>query len=578
MKRIAILALILFPLPLFAQPTLLPPAHPVYDFLDRMETLGLLDHPLLGSKPVPRARIAELLDELHQKVSLAQGVRQKGAFGLSRVDRRTLEALRWEFARDAQNNNGLSAPAPHPEGDSRLSRLNQGMHQRGWFTKTFYRNGLNFYSYKSSDFDGYFDPRGLARIIRPEVGDPIIMTGVGLRMRASLYRRLGIFFDFLDTTERGRGPYTSRSQLYQDHVGYVGGLVGEDAANYDLTEFDLALGGHFWELHAAKLPLRWGPGRSGQLLISDWPSSFHQAQFNLNLGSRFRLTYVFGSLKTNPEMEILDTLYTAFGETRTVEAQKYIAAHRLEWNPHRRWRFGFAESVVFGERDPELAYLIPINFFHSAQHELGDEDNSTISLDAAWIPHSGWKLYGELLIDDMSLGKLGSDYYGNKLGWLGGATWVQPLGMQDFDLTLEMAQLRPFVYTQEAPINTYQHWTAPLGYRYGPNSEVLFAELRYRPHRRMLLEASWTQVRHGANPPSADSINYGGDLNWPHGSDMSDDAKFLGGLLETSQEVEIGGSYEVLENLYLWSKGRWNDFDGESAWEMEVGFGLNSQI
>jgi hypothetical protein len=587
--------LILLPLSLSAQPTLLPPAHPVYDFLDRMETLGLLDHPLLGSKPVPRERIASLLDEVYEKTSNMQGVIQAEAFRLSRVDREALEFFRWEFSMGGERRwhvignshvvDTFRVRDPYiikvfdqfetgtlRVSNSRWSRINNWMYERDWFTQAFYRNGLNFYSYESDDIDGYFDPRGSARIIQQEEGDPIVITAVGIRMRASLYRRLGILFDFLDTTERGRAPYSSRSQLYSDHVGYVGGLADEEAANYDLTEFDLAIGGKYWELHAAKLPLRWGPGRSGQLLLSDWPTSFHQAQLNLNLGSRLRLTYLFGSLKTNPESEILDTLYTAFGDLRTIEAQKYIAAHRLEWNPHRRWRFAFSEAVVFGERSPELAYLIPINFFHSAQHDLGDEDNSLMCFDASWIPHAGWKLYGQFLIDDMTIGKLGSDYYGNKLAWLGGLSWVQPLGLENFDLTLEMAQQRPFVYTQDAPINTYQHWTAPLGFRYGPNSEVLFADLRYGPHRRVLLEASWTHLRHGAN---SDSVNYGGDINRPHESGMSEDAKFLGGILEKSQEVEIGGSYEILENLHLWSKGRWKDFDGEDSWEVEVGFGLN---
>lgn len=573
MRRFIIIALILLPLPLLAQPTLLPPTHPAYDFLDRMETLGLLDHPLLGSKPVPRERIAELLDEVWEKSAAIPGVTQTGGFRLSRVDRRTLEALRWEFARDAQRAGRQSPPAPHPEGRSRLGRLNDWMTQKGWFTGTFYRNGLNFFSHENADFDAYFDPRGSARIIRQE-GDsnPILITAVGIRMRSRIYDKVGVYFDFLDTTERGRGPYSSRSQLYEDRVGYVGGLDVEDAANYDLTEFDLAIGGKYWELHAAKLPLRWGPGRSGQLLLSEWATSFHQVQFNLNLGSRLRLTYVFGTLKTNPDHEVKDTLYTIAGGERTIEATKFIAAHRLEWNPHRRWRFAFAEAVIFGERDPELAYLIPINFFHSAQRDLGDEDNSLLSLSAAWIPYPRWKIYSELLIDDITFGKLGSDFYGNKLGWLGGFSWVEPLGFANLDATLEMAQLRPFVYTHRYPVNVYTNWTASLGYRYPPNSQVIFADLRYRPHRRMTLEASWTKLLHGAN---SDSLNAGGDINLPHESGQSEDAPFLGGVLEKTHRIELSGLYEALENLYLWGKGSWIRMAEEDSWEVEVGFRLN---
>lgn len=571
---IYLLVIFLLPLPLLAQPTLLPPAHPAYDFLDRMETLGLLDHPLLGSKPVPRERIAELLDEVLAKTSAYPALPQKGAWRLSRVDRLTLEALRWEFAREAQRSGRPSPPAPHPEGRSRLGRLHDWMEEKDWFTKDFYRNGLNLYSYESPEIDAYVDPRGSARVIRQKrPTDPIVITAVGIRVRSNLYDRLGIYFDFLDITERGRGPYTSRSQLYQDREGFVGGLDRSDAANYDLTEFDLAIGGKWWELHAAKLPLRWGPGRSGQLLLSDWATSFHQAQFDLNLGSRLRLTYVFGTLKTNPYHELNDTLYTNAGYDRTIEANKFIAAHRLEWDPQARLRLAFAEAVIFGERNPELAYLIPINLFYSAQHDLGDKDNMLLSFDAAWIPHLRWKLYGELLIDDITFGKLGSDFYGNKLGWLGGLSWVEPIGLANVDATLEMARLRSFVYSHQFPINVYTHWAAPLGYRYPPNSEVLCADVRYRPHRRVSLEASWTKLLHGANPDSLHNV--GGDINQPHAHGSSENAPFLAGLLEKSHRIELGATYEALENLYLWGKGSWIRMDDEDSWEWEVGFRLN---
>jgi hypothetical protein len=255
-----------------------------------------------------------------------------------------------------------------------------------------------------------------------------------------------------------------------------------------------------------------------------------------------------------------------------VETEKYIAAHRLEWDPHPRLRFGLAEAVVFGDRDPELAYLIPINVFYSAQHDLGDEDNTLISFDAAWIAHPGYKLYGEFLIDDITFGKLGSDYFGNKLGWLGGIFAVEPLGFENLDVTLEMAQLRPFIYTHQYHVNVYKHYTAPLGYRYPPNSQTLFASLRYRPHRRVALEAAFTNLRHGAN---RDDLNAGGDINAPHLYGASDDAPFLDGDLQKTNRFDLEADYEALIGLYLFARGAWTDFVGDESWEFEVGFRLN---
>ncbi len=572
------LLLLLLPLPLLAQPVLLPPDHPAYAFLERMETLGLLDHPLLGSQPVPRGRIAELLAEVHNKTAMQPGMSQSGQLKLSRVDRQTLAALRWEFSRDAERVGSSISPAPHPDERSRLGQISYWMTNKGYFLGDFYRNGLNFYSVESSDVDLYFDPRGAARLIRQESDEQLIaITAVGISARGYVNGKLGFQFNFLDNTERGREPYLGRAQLFRDNIGYVGGLNSGEAAYYDVTEFDLAFGGKFiprgassWDLHAVKMPLRWGPGQSGQLLLSDWGPSFQQIQLGLTLGSRLRLVYLFGSLKTYPELN--DTLYASAGYFRTIERSKYIAAHRLEWDPHARLRFAFSEAVIFGERDPELAYLIPLNFFHSAQHDLGDEDNSILALDAAWIPYSRWKFYGQLLIDDITFPKLGTDYYGNKLGWLGGLSWMQPLGLQNFDAALEIAQLRPFIYSHQYPVNVYQNWTSPLGYRYPPNSETVFAALRFRPHRRVQFEASGTRLLHGAN---TDSLNAGGDLTLPLPLGAAESAPFLGGLLEKTTRLELSGSYEALEHLYLWGKGSWMEQASEDLWEMEVGFRLN---
>ncbi len=571
--RKLILLIIFLPLPLLAQSPFLPLSHPAYDFLDRMETLGLLDHSLLGSKPITRARVAKLLEEVRERTAPQADFMRRGRPSLSQVDRDLLATLRWEFAHDAQRAGMDTPPADHPQGRSRWGKLNDDMTRKGWFTQSFYRNGLNFYSFESHDFDAYADPRGSARVIQPKgASQPFLITAVGVRLRGYISDKVGLYFDYADNTEQGRGPYDFRSQLYDDQrVGYVGELgEGRSSASYDVTEFDLAVGGKWWELHAAKTPLRWGWGKSGQLLLSDWGTSFHQVQFNLNLGATLRLVYVFGSLKSYPELN--DTLYSNSGSYRTLEWSKYIAAHRLEWDPHPRLRLAFAEAVVFGQRHPELAYLIPINLFQSAQHDLGDEDNTLMSFDAAWIFTPRWKAYGELLIDDVTFGKLGSDFYGNKIGWLAGLTGVQPFGLKNFDATVEMAQLRPFVYTQDDPINVYQHWNAPLGYRYPPNSRTLFTQWRFRPHRRVQLEADYTYLLHGANTAT---LNAGGDLTQSWLAGASEDAPFLGGDLQESHRAELGGTYEVLENLYLWSKGSWIRFDGEDSWELEVGFRLN---
>ncbi len=573
-RRISIwIALILFSVapPLPAQSTLQPTEHPVYDFLDRMDVLGMLNSPLQGSKPLTRCEIASLLEE-----ALLRAMMQPQK--LSRVDLELLSRYRAEFLRDGKRNRSEISPALESGGRTRWGRISIWMEKKRWFTGSLYRNGWDLYSYESDAFDASVNPRGSARIIRlNEEEKTIVITAVGVQMRGYAGKHLGILFDFLDTSERGRGPYYDRSQLYQENVGYVGGLDSSDVANYDAATLDFTVGGKLsqnaasaWELHLAKMPLRWGAGRSGQLLLSDQGPGFHQVQFGLKLLSRLRLVYIFGVLQTYPEWN--DTLYVSAGYTRTIERSKYLTAHRLEWDPHPRWRFAFSESVIFGERGVELAYLIPVNYFHAAQHDLGDEDNALLSLEAEWIPRFQCKLYGQLLIDDITFEKLGSDYYGNKLGWLGGFFWAQPLGAKNFDAVVEMAQLRPFVYSHQYPVNVYKHWNAPLGYRHPPNSTTLYAQLRFRPHHRLEWSGSWIRLIHGTNTASS---NVGGDINQPHAIGMSEDAPFLAGERITSDLLDGTLRYEALERFYVWGRC---GFRWENSWndlELEIGFRLN---
>jgi hypothetical protein len=564
-KILALAALFALALSVSAQSTLQPLDHPVYNFLDRMEALGLVDHSLLGSKPVTRLHIAILLDEVQAKRATDPSL-------LSPVDTHTLAAFRWEFHRDLVREGKTTPDAPYPDGRSRFGRFNDWMHDRGLFTDVFYGDGLHFYSYETDAFDAYVDPYGSSRLIRQKGDDrSIVITAAGLRLRAHLPHGVGIYFDFQDYVEQGRGPYWSRMQLYQDRYGFVGAPKGSSSINYDVANFDLALGGSFWELHAAKMPLRWGPGRSGQFLLSDWGTSFHQFQAAFNLGRQIRFVYVFGSL-SNFE-EIADTLYMSAGYYRLIRAQKYIAAHRLEWDLHPRLNIAFSEAVVFGERPPRLPYLIPVNFFYSAQHDQQDEDNTLMCFDLSWLPYRHWRLYGQLLIDDMTFGKVFSDYYGNKVGYLAGANNVQPFGLKNFDATLEYVHLRPYIYTHHYPVNAYSHWDAPLGYRYPPNSQVVFGEIRFRPHRRVNLAASLTHLMHGAN---TDSVNAGGSIFMPFVRDSQESAPFLGGKLERSDVYGLEGTFEVLENLYLWGRSSYlTSNNQDNLWEWEVGFRLN---
>jgi hypothetical protein len=65
-KIILVISLLILVTPLFAgNPVSVPIHHEIYHFLDRIETLGILDNILDGVKPFDREHVAELLVEIN---------------------------------------------------------------------------------------------------------------------------------------------------------------------------------------------------------------------------------------------------------------------------------------------------------------------------------------------------------------------------------------------------------------------------------------------------------------------------------------------------------------------------------
>ena len=75
--------------------------------------------------------------------------------------------------------------------------------------------------------------------------------------------------------------------------------------------------------------------------------------------------------------------YTQVGQ-KVPELNRYIAAHRLNWDLTDRLSIGASEAVVYGVRSIDLMYLLPFAPFLSLQQYLGDYDNIQWELDIHW--------------------------------------------------------------------------------------------------------------------------------------------------------------------------------------------------
>jgi len=519
--------------------------HPVYLFLERMENQGMTTFHG-SSKPLTRTEIITCLNLIDtEKLSLRE----------KKLLNRYLQELNSVYLANPQN----------PGSNIYCVR------NIIWEKAPFYRDGYNLYRYQRENFYAAANPILYYDFVTDSTGEMITRRTNGLNLIAAFSDKIGFSFDFRDNLETGRGPYGfgDRDKLYSDNAGYIS-LNMQEVVYYDFTRAVIAASWKNLHLQFGRNDFAWGPGHSGHLMLSNNPPPFDYLALGYSRENLFRFTFIAGKINPYPEIySAVDT--TEYGWTRRIRASKYISLHRLEIYPLKSVELGFAESVVYGERPMEPAYLNPLNLYYSAQHNLGDMDNVAWSGDCKFRFLPGLQLYGELFIDDMRTDELGSDYIGNKFAYLTGVYITNPLKLSDIDLWVEYAHLDPFVYTHFYPINTYKNWNSSLGYWLPPNSDALLIDIVWQPLYTVKTGVSAEIARHGENTAE---INAGGNIDTPPDYEQKT-APFLAGHLIYTNLFQLLCRWEPWEDYSLTGRIKWRKFTSGEQLEWQLTWGVN---
>jgi len=530
---------------LTAQSVNVPLSYSVYDFIERFEAKGALKNVLNGTKPLSRKKTALIIKCIREK--------QESGYALSRVELDKLIYYEQEFREELED---LDSSYEIPE-----IRLPSGINNL--ITKIpggIYQNGRNFLTYRYKDFSFFLDPilnqdNTVNDIDTLAAKDEVYRYSSGFHIRGSIGRRLGFYLDVRNTKEWGSRDYPKGTNYTSPGYGWV--------KNYGEHQFhDETIAYVVFKLAPLEFEFgkdfnRWGPGYRGTLLLSGNAASYDLVKLKYE-SDKFSYVSFLGSLTSFPRL--IESITGTEDNPKIKYAEKYIAAHRLEINLIRGVDIGLHEAVIFGQRDIEMAYLNPVMFLRSAEHYLGDQDNALMGADLELYLVDGWKWYAEMLIDDIFTKKLGTDWIGNKLGFMFGSLWTDPFGFGDSSIRVEYSRIRPFVYSHRYPINVYAHFSTGLGHQNGPNTDEWFIRAEHDASRRLKLSAEFSFLRHGANPPG---VNVGGDINLPHrGGIDPDEVGFLEGDVEETTSFKFNFSYEVFRNLFI--MGNLNLCSGEN--------------
>ena len=526
-----------------------PVDHRVYDFLERMENMYFTSGLRMATKPVTRTRIATMLEGM-----------KGNADHMSPVDREEYQLLMAEFINDLPDHRSIDSDDKEP-----LPYI------PGFLKSYLYRNRRNMLSTVDRGYLLYLDPIVVrsGRFSSAGGEDKRVYTaGNGFLIWGSVGDHVGFHVDIRDSKEWGTRDYPELKQSTTPGRGYVS--FKGDRAEFDETQAHIAYTNGPFVLSYGSDRLEWGHGASGTLAMSSYAAPFDMFRLESEFW-RMRFVFFTGEIEQFPPIAKFYYYNPANAPDDSVTVKKYMTGHRVEIDVTERVSIGFHETVIYGGRW-DASYINPLTFLTGSEHWNGDHDNVAMGLDFRAFVHRAHSVYGELFIDDISMSKLGTDWYGNKLAWQLGTYLVEPFGLLDVDARMEYTRLQPWVYTHKFPINGYHHYGDPLGYYTGPNSDALMVELRKRLTRKLHTSFRFDYLRKGLNP---DGMNIGGDHMLGHAEGDPKDAGFLDGEAVDTSLFNLSVSYELFWQCLLHMGYTYERQEDDANNLYTVSFGLN---
>jgi hypothetical protein len=510
--------------------------HWAYDIVERFAVAGYVDGYALNTRPYTRSDFVNIILQVD---SLANS-----GFPISDRDRDLLDKLKTEFEFD-------------------LNDLGEWPEVR--------RAQYHLLSWYGSDYRWVLDPvaRAAGFYTSTDKPDKDWLTNtstVGIVSRGYFKDDIDFYFYFRDTRIGRKDDFTSKQEVNIEDEGISSVTLEGNNASYDRTYASLSARLKWLDARICRYKIEWGPSPGGGLLLSDYAVPFDMLMLQYP-GKRVRATFIAGSLMTD-EVDSALSYQTPAGYRENYK-KKYLAAHRLEFLPWRNLTIGLSESAIYGERGFDLGYLIPVMFYWSEQHYLGDRDNMLMSIDITYYPKRRYQLYLSLLIDDLSIGKLGDNYWGNKWAVQVGAVNTDPLGLDGLSVGIEYVRIEPYVYTHFYRINSFSQHDQFLGYPMQPNSDRITFKAEYWAGSLMRFNARLAVSRHGDNPPGQ---NVGGDIFLGHRQGDPETKDFLSGIEDNDLIISLDGSYEFFPEAMFSIEGRFhrNDYDGLRTNEFRI--------
>ena len=499
-------------------------------FLKRMELKGVIQHYHDAVLPLSRREVAGFLTRI-----------KASEHELTSVDRDILGDYLVEFQYDIGGTT-----------DQYYSFLDFPDTSIGSISGSFLSEKEKFlYAYADSNTSFFVD--GLLTLdARRHSGDTLDgahaeFVQFGGRIRGTVYHRIGYYLQGTNAQFWGSRELLGRDK--QISQAYTLGIL--NAKNFDVVEGYVRYDADILSLQVGRERTLWGNGYGDKLTLSDSIRVFDFIRADAQYKS-LKYTFLHGWLLGKKTNLVYDTT-NHFVEP--VVADKYFAAHRLEFSFPAVFDIGFQEMAIYSNRSVDLAYLNPVTLIESAQRSREERDNVFWEFDVQLHRWNNFELQASILFDDINFPKWGSNSWENRYAYQIGAMVVDPLQISNTAVAAEYTRIEPYTFSHNrSRDNDYGSLGRFLGHHIGPNADSWYFRVDCQPTRKLRTSVDVEIVREGNNIYDASGNlvkNVGGDYLVPHRTIDSEQKEFLGGDFVKTYISKISLAYEMVNEVFV---------------------------
>ena len=244
--------------------------------------------------------------------------------------------------------------------------------------------------------------------------------------------------------------------------------------SYNYAGFKLIIG---------KYNNNWGPGKRS-IHISNKAPSYPKFGFRWEINKKITLDYFHGILHSGIIDSSKSKYYLHVWEnseyeskigSRNITIDRYIAAHRIEWNVNKKLKLVANESVIYGMRGFDFHYLMALAPFLQIEDYLGDLDNIQMGSEISYSFNSNRHAYLCFYMDELTPERIFKKDNHNWFAWQTGIKFNNLIYIKD-QFIIEYNWVDHRVYKHKFEMNNFYSHDQPLGFWAGPHSQEFFLE------------------------------------------------------------------------------------------------------